>query len=119
VGYRRTGEDMTIAETVRQGQDTLARMGLGKERVDRKWDIAVTLQEVRLQYPKSLGEVCLEEADGWATKNRFMEERDGQRLPLGTRLVGIPWTDKAGRKFHVSLDDFLALRRALYHRERP
>jgi hypothetical protein len=53
----------TIGETVWQAQDTLVRMGRGKVRVDRKWGIAVTLQEVRLQYPKSLGELCLEIAN--------------------------------------------------------
>jgi hypothetical protein len=99
--------------TIREGQDALARIGLGKERVDRAWDIAVTLQEVRLNRPISFGELCLEE---WRVRmvKRVKEIRE-KYAPLGVAM-GVPVTMKPHKDF---TEPPLALRRAIYHRSRP
>jgi hypothetical protein len=113
---------MTIAETVRQGQDTLARMGLGKERVDRKWDIAVTLQEVRLQYPRSLGEVCLEEAED--SIRRWNKHRNAWHR---FNIREDPFHGQQTMTGELSAEDMMALwwrgiqalRRAMWHWGKP
>lgn len=115
---------MTIRETIRRGHDTLARFPRCEEGEIRlivniisddkarryRWEIA----KPPIQYPQSLGELCLEIA---AKHIKDHEEKtyykDGCSITQDTYATWSTWTNSMVRQ------DLAALRRALYHRSRP
>jgi hypothetical protein len=95
---------MTIAETVRQGQDFQARLWftIRKQAERRTIDgVCYWYAEKGVQYPKSLGEVCLEEYEA------ILQARAEYGIFVGDVVLPI----------HVRKT--YALRRAIWHRGKP